>query len=203
MEKMPQAVLTSALAPTVLPLDVAGSPDMYFKPTYSTTPIMSYPYKSTYTVLLSSPKHPLASFSDMRFANASQAQIAIEQSFGNQPVPATAQSVSLGYDITAKQFTDSVTGSVFIEWTEGRWTVRVSGTTAPTKEASAVAEYMHSHFLPAPETSGAVQVVVSSAGVSAAVGWTQDGNVYVVHAQPGAKDPAWTAMGMAISMRSY
>lgn len=205
MGKLPGNVLTDAFAPTELPIDVAGSTSMYFKPSYETHPIMGYPgFQSNYSVLLSAPTHPLASFTGAHYDTAAHADGGFVSSVGNQPVPSGAQAVNLGYGITAKQYTDATLGVIILQWQEGRWTVRVSQSgKAPKEEASAVAQYMHEHVLPVPSQAGVVSVTESSAGVKASVGWTEGQDIYVVQTQPGTTDPAWTAMGMAISMHAY
>ncbi len=205
MASLPQSVMAYATAPTVLPTDAAGSLDMYYKPSYSTTPIMGYPgFLSTYSVTLSSPGHPLAAFTDSRFDTSTHAQGAFVQGFGNQQVPSSAPTVDLGSGIMAKEFPNALLGTTEIVWQEGRWTVRVSGTSAPPdSEASAVVAFLHRYFMPVPTTSGGISVDVTPTGTQATVSWTSGSELLLVRAYPGAASPAETALGMAISMRSY
>ena len=205
MSSLPQSVLTGAMAPTVLPMDAAGSADMYYKPSYSTAPIMGYAgFQSTYSVTLSSPEHQLAAFTRSLFDSSAHAQDALIQGFGDQQVPASAETVDLGYGITAKEFPNALLGTTEIVWQEGRWTVRVSGSSsAPVAEASQVAAFLHRYFMPVPTTSGGISVDAASAGTQATVTWTSGDDLLVVRAYPGATSPAQTAMRMAISMESY
>lgn len=93
-----------------------------------------------------------------------------------------------------------------IGWSEGNRTIRVKNagnTSAPTSAANQVADYLNAHFIPAPHDKGSIVVLTGTTGTVAVVTWQENNKLLETDANKYAKNPISTALGMAISMRSY
>lgn len=100
--------------------------------------------------------------------------------------------------------------SAVLTWQEGRWRIavvsQVSGHATPMAEADAVAGYLHTHFLPVPQSEGAISVVLSGTPSATVlqtnVTWQEGTRVYsTVTLGTGAEPRARAALAMAVSMQ--
>lgn len=217
MKQFPANVLNHPEAPTVLPISDSGSNEMYYRTSITTAPILSY------QVILSSPHNLLAAFSGSTYSGIPSGD-AINLPDG---IPTnghvTSSRVHLSDGIVAKEQIFVVPGpsaqetsSNNLTWNEGRWQIEVSntqGTKVPMAEANAVASYLHTHFMPIPQTKGAIFVGVapgenaqgqlSGTSVTETITWQEGSHVYEVDTYSPVKNPIQTGLAMAISMEPY
>lgn len=100
-------------------------------------------------------KEPFAIVKGMIYASVDEAN----EQIGYQPIQEGMPEVDLGYDITGYQ--DAGTGSSFITWHEGRWSLVVrarndeEGNAAGLNLAQAIVEKLETQMLPIPYENGA------------------------------------------------
>jgi len=208
MITFPARVLTGAEAPTTIPLPASGSNELFYKTAESTTPIMSHPgFLSSYSVTLSSPSHQIADFSGLRYDSSSHASQAMSYSLESAPLSGSQSSVFVGNKHhKAILAVDAPSSTSVIGWSEGNWTIRVKNadnTSAPTRVANQVADYLDAHFMPIPHDKGLINVLTGTTGTVAVVTWQEKNQLFETDANKYAKNPISTALGMSISMRNY
>ncbi len=218
MQQFPANVLQSAKAPTVLPTSASDSSQMYYR-TWDTTSgsILNY------SVQLSSPHYRLATFmgsiySGIPAGNSVWLPNGVPQNAQttNETVDLVTGIVGHGQTFVAPKDSAKEVSSASISWTEGRWHIEVSrtqGTRMPIAEANTIASYLHSHFMPVPETKGSIFVNVypgeNSEGqpvgtaVDETIKWQEGTHVYEVDTYSHTKNPIETGLAMAISMKPY
>lgn len=199
--------MNSPEAPTLLPTANTGSNQLY----YRTSGITSGSILS-YDVILSSPTYRLAAFSGSTYSGVSDNNAVVLPSSPQTQI--TNSNVQLSSGIVAKEET---TGSAkALVWNEGRWEIEVTsnvGTQAPISDADVVASYLHSHFMPVPQSKGTILVNVTpgenaqgqqvGTDTTATITWQEGEHVYQVNTYSHAKSPIQTGLAMTISMKPY
>ncbi len=126
---------------------------------------------------------------------------------GNATLQGHGNAVDLGNDIVGRiyRFPAEQGGHPenIIEWQEGRWNIQVLHYNAQTPLvflARQMVAYLHTHFLPAPDNAGAIQV--SSEGpqyTHTKIAWNKDDIVYQVFDRVNPLE----ALKIAVSMRLF
>lgn len=218
MNQFPAKVLNGAKAPVVLPQADSGGSQMYYRTWQTMTgPILNY------SVMFSSASNRLAAFMGSTYSGMSAGNAVWLPNGVPQDGQTTNSTVALSDGIVAKEVTflapkDSAkeVSSASLFWQEGRWQIEVSRTQTtevPVAEANQVAAYLHSHFMPVPQSKGSIFVnvfpgenangQVSGASVNETVKWQEGSHVYEVDTYSHAYNPIQTGLAMAISMQPY
>ncbi len=191
---------------------------MYYRTWQTMTgPILSY------SVMFSSASNRLAAFMGSTYSGISAGNAVRLPNGVPQDGQTTNSTVALSDGIVAKEVTfiapkDSAkeVSSASLFWQEGRWQIEVSrtqSTEVPVAEANQVAAYLHSRFMPVPQSKGSIFVnvfpgenangQVSGTSVNETVKWQEGSHVYEVDTYSHAKNPIQTGLAMAISMKPY
>lgn len=218
MKHFPANVLISPEAPTVLPISGSGSNQLYYRTWDTTTgPILNY------NVQFSSPHYRLATFSGSTYMGMSADGAVRFTRYLPQDGHISKSSVHLSSGIVAKEVTfvapthsAKEVSSASVSWIEGRWQILVVNnqtTQVPTNQANEVAAYLHSHFMPIPNSKGTILVTsypgenangqATGQNTSEYVTWQEGTHVYEMDTYSHAKNPIQTGLAMAISMKSY
>jgi hypothetical protein len=218
MKHFPSKVLNSPESPTVLPTSSSGSNQLFYRTWDTTTgPILNY------SVQYSSPHNRLATFSGSTYTGMS-ADGAVRLNLNlPQDGHISESSVHLTSGIVAKEVTFVApahsameVSSASLSWSEGRWQILVVNsqtTQVPTNQANEVAAYLHTYFMPVPNSKGTILVTsypgenVNGEPTGQSTGeyvtWQEGQHVYEVDTYSHAKNPIQTGLSMAISMRPY
>ncbi len=218
MKHFPSNVLNSQEAPTVIPTSGSGSNQLYYRTWDTTTgPILNY------SVQFSSPHNRLATFSGSTYTGMSANGAVRFTRYLPQNGRIPNSYVHLSSGIVAKEVTfvapaPSATevSSASLSWSEGRWQIHVVNTQTtqvPTNQANEVAAYLHTHFMPVPNSKGTILVTsypsentngqATGQSTSEYVTWQEGAHVYEVDTYSHAMNPIQTGLAMAISMKSY
>lgn len=218
MKHFPSKVLNSPESPTVLPTSSSGSNQLFYRTWYTTTgPILNY------SVQFSSPHNRLATFSGSTYTGMSADGAVRFTRNLPQDGHISKSSVHLTSGIVAKEVTfvapahsAKEVSSASLSWSEGRWHILVVNnqtTHVPTNQANEVAAYLHTHFMPVPNSKGTILVTSypgenangepTGQSTSEYVTWQEGQHVYEVDTYSHAKNPIETGLSMAISMRPY
>ncbi|RIV22823.1 hypothetical protein D2Q93_08960 [Alicyclobacillaceae bacterium I2511] len=211
----------SGVAPTVQPWDADGSNQVF----YQTWQTLQGPIRN-YSVLFSSPTHRLGGFSVSRYNSIGTATEDFRgQSGFPKSLPGATTTVQLATGLSGQAHVLQAQGDNAKEisfgavtWQEGRWLLIVSengGTTLPMGTVNQVIAYLSQHFMPVPQTQGAI-VVQLQPGLTATgqpdlthpslqmyVTWQLDNRLLQVQTYTHCQNPVDTALAMAISMRPY
>jgi hypothetical protein len=217
MQQFPSNLLPSAQAPTLLPTPISGSSQLHYR-TWDTASgsILNY------SVQFSSSHYRVATFmgstySGMSAGNAVTLPHALPANAHTvqQTVNLSAGIAAQGQTFVAAKDNAKEVSSATIRWTEGRWQIEVSqeGTQMPITEANLVASYLHSHFMPVPQSKGTIFVNVYpgenaqgqlvGTAVDETIKWQEGTHVYEIDTYSHAKSPIQTGLAMTISMKPY
>lgn len=209
MNQLPSDVKRWAYAPTIYPLPATG-PDVEFYQTMvdHSAPMPSPGEAVVYNVTLNDRHgHMLAQFIGSKFDTSGQAHAAILGQFGDVfGVSGTSSPVNLPTGLSGHIVTDQTNDASHVLWSEGRWKIDVSGisTTQPQMAAAnQVVQYLHTHFLPAPNRLGEISVEVDSGKPTVMLIWQENNEVFQVKTTSYTKQPIDTAAALAIAMRAY
>ena len=218
MAHFPSSVLVAPEAPTVLPQAKSGSRQLYYRTWDTTTgPILNY------NVQFSSPSQRLATFSGSTFTGISAGSSVWLPYAAPTNGQTTHSTVKLSDGIVASEQTfiapknsAKEVSAASLKWSEGRWQIEVSqtqSTQVPLAQADAVAAYLHSHFMPVPQSKGSIFVNVypgmnaqgqaTGSSVSETIKWQEGQHVYEVDTYSQVQNPIQTGLAMAISMKPY
>lgn len=203
-------VASNAEAPTMVPWPSDGSTTLFYAPQIqgvgSSTPDLIERYQVT---LSSSAKSPVASFASAVFSDPNAAKRHLYDILADKHLayPPPGPGVEVGSGVTA---TSGVNGREnLMGWVEGGWSI-VLGKTGhlPVALARVVAGYLNTHVIPTPESEGQGQGVIVVAAkpdgaVYAEVAWQEGRWLYSTATYPTTKNPATTALALAVSMRRY
>lgn len=130
---------------------------------------------------------------DRRLQNETPFAVAQKKSFSTveaaqaqvnyQPSEPGLPTVALGSNIQG--VVQGTTGSTYITWQEGRWslTVQASANLDGTSQAKKMVDYFNSNSLPIPDAHGAVQTYVGSNDYRQnSISWTKDKTLYLIKA---------------------
>ena len=153
------------------------------------------------------PTSVYAGFSGMTYASSVMATDRVFLSTGKRNMPVQGNTINLGNGIMGKVFhIPAKNGSLedaVIEWREGRWNMQVHHYNSQVPLVSLAREmvaYLHTAFLPAPDSRGAINVASEGPAYTyTKVAWTKGNNLYQVFNNVNAID----ALKMAVSMRLY
>ncbi len=91
-------------------------------------------------------------------SQATNAIDAIQQGFGQ--IYPSGPNLNLGNGISAEQ--DGALGSLYLKWTEGRWTILAQlASSGAVTQAKQMVSYLHTHMLPVPQNKGVIRVIQS------------------------------------------
>ena len=146
------------------------------------------------------------------FQTVSQYRPALWAHVAGQPTALTAGITAALHQVPgqpASPTVPQVLPQAVLTWQEGRWRIavadQVKGSMSPAATADAVASYLHTHFLPVPQSAGAISVVlsgtVSATAVQTNVTWQESTRVYsTVTLGTGSQPRVRAALVMAVSM---
>ncbi|MCI0184801.1 hypothetical protein [Sulfoacidibacillus ferrooxidans] len=218
MQHFPANVLSRPEVPTILATPTSGSNQLFYRTWDTTTGSIL-----NYSVQFSSPHNQLATFMGSTFSGISAGDSVWLPNGMPNNAKVTTSSVDLTSGIVAKEQTfvapknsAKEVSSNSLTWSEGRWKIEVArteSTQVPTAEADAVASFLHSHFMPVPQTKGTIYVNVypgetaqghlSGTSVSETIKWQEGQHVYEIDTYSHCKNPIRTGLAMAMSMKPY
>jgi hypothetical protein len=209
MNRLPSDVRSWAYAPTMFPHTVLPGDTLFYRTMVDTSFSMSFPGREVvYNVWLNDKRGKMVSqFQGTQFDTAAHANSATLGGFGDVfGVNGQKSVINLNTGISGTAVVDAANNESHILWREGRWKINVSavGTTKPpVTTANEAVAYLHTHFLPVPNTLGEISVT-TNAGISTVMMTWQVGNrVFAVSTGEAAKQPMETALALAISMKKY
>ncbi|QSO47469.1 LppP/LprE family lipoprotein [Alicyclobacillus mengziensis] len=102
-------------------------------------------------------------------SEAANAVINVEDGLGQ--MHSSNPPLNLGFGIKAHQ--NGSLGTYTINWTEGNWTIIVTGPSSSpeTQVAQQVVTYLHTHMLPTPQNNGAIFIHQPGSSSNAAADW--------------------------------
>ena len=212
---------STGFAPTVNPWDVNGSNQVF----YRTWQTLQGPVRN-YSVQFSSSIHRLGGFSVSTYDSTNAAaQAFVGQSGLPYSLPGTSTPVQLSTGLAGQVHVFQAQGrnvkqvsSTAVTWQEGRWQIIVSENgdiTVPMDTVNQVVSYLSQHFMPVPQSEGAIVVNLQSGVTSSGqpdlnqlnlqmyVTWQEGNRLLQVQTYTHCKNPVDTALAMAISMRPY
>jgi hypothetical protein len=209
MNRFPNDVRSWAYAPTIFPHTVLPGDTLFYRTMVNRAFGMSFPgRKVAYIVWFNDKRGKMvAQFQGTQFDTAAHANSAILGGFGDVfGVAGRKSDISLDTGLSGTAVVDTERNEAHILWSEGRWKINATsvGTTQPPiTTANEVVAYLHTHFLPVPNTLGEIAVTTNAETSTATMTWQEGNLMFAVSTGEAAKQPIETALALAIAMKKY
>lgn len=209
VQSLPNNIVSSTMAPTVLPMPQSGDA-LSYKATQSTTPSKSQPaYQSAYDVVLQTTKGHVGGWSIWNFASASDASKAVATITGpQQPQTKGVATVVLSKNQNAQVYQDA-NGGTTIYWAEKGWNINVTeakSEVAPTPIADDITNYLASNQISNGGGNAMIDITTTDGTnntVDARLTWPSGKTVVSVNVTGLSVKPVETALAMMGSMQPY